>query len=173
MVDGLLAWQDLSCQRKSEESVFFSGTCFCYDRWLRPLRKSWNVSWLALQSTVSSINKFSYGGSSLNNVLSNSLTQKKKKKITDFFFFMYWRVWLKENTSSILKWRNILLSKTIVAVLTFLTSHCEPSSWTELKSVFLIFSPLSTKLFEIYCTRFFNISSINNLFQYNSLHICF
>ena len=40
--------------------------------------KSWNVSWLALQSTVSLINKFSYGGSSLNNVLSNSLTQKKK-----------------------------------------------------------------------------------------------
>lgn len=138
-----------------------------FDLWV----KSWNVSWLTLQSTVSLINKFSYGGSSLNNVLSNSLTQKKKK-IIDFFFFMYWRVWLKENTSSILKWRNILLSKTIVAVLTFLTSHCEPSSWTEMKSVFLIFSPLSTKFFEIHC-RFFNISSINNLCQYNSLHICF
>lgn len=40
--------------------------------------KSWNVSWLTLQSTVSLINKFSYGGSSLYNVLSNSLTPKKK-----------------------------------------------------------------------------------------------
>lgn len=159
-------------REKVKSQYFFLGLVFVttdgFDLWV----KSWNVSWLALQSTVSSINKFSYGGSSLNNVLSNSLTKKKKKNYR-LLFFMYWRVWLKENTSSILKWRYILLSKTIVAVLTFLTSHCEPSSWTELKSVFLIFSPLSTKLFEIYCTRFFNISSINNLFQYNSLHICF
>ena len=133
--------------------------------------KSWNVSWLALQSTVSLINKFSYGGSSQRTF--KPLNSKKKKKNYRLLFLCIDVFDLKENTSSILKWRNILLSKTIVAVLTFLTSHCGPSSWTEMKSVFLIFSPLSTKLFENYFTRFFNISSINNLFQYNSLHIWF